>query len=276
MEDKQTVYVTSVDRISETVTVGKDRYTLKDYQFSKSTLVDHQPAVAYFSGNWSGRKTYVLGKDQATVVVETWGDTVGYDHAWGSTETQRVDGIIRFTGDLIKDKERYPQEWSGTFQHHISVNRSRELSYQPNEPTPISFAGGYLESIQEEGILRYEANLPRFDAEGFLEKGRSRKQVSGSTRLTTLPSQRRLPVPHFRDISGHWAEGTNLDLASLEAFPARGEYFGPRLPMTRGEFARALARLTGMETAKESRQTALNPFDHSTGRKRRRFRFLWM
>ncbi|HHX50885.1 MAG TPA: S-layer homology domain-containing protein, partial [Clostridia bacterium] len=261
LEEKQTVYVTSVDRISETVTIGKDRYTLKDYQFSKSTLVDNKPAVAYFSGNWSGRKTYVLGKDQATIAVETWGDTVGYDHAWGSTETQRVDGTIRFVGDMIKDKKSYSQEWSGTFQLHISFNRSRDLSYQPNEPTPISFAGGYLETIKEEGILRYESNLPQFDDEGFLKKGWSRKHESGSTRLATLPTQRRLPAPLFRDISGHWAEGPILELAGLEAFPARGEYFGPRLSMTGGEFARALARLSGMEIAQESQPTAVNPFE---------------
>ena len=83
MEDKQTVYVTSVDRISETVTVRKDRYTLKDYQFSKSTLVDHQPAVAYFSGNWSGRKTYVWAGSGHCCGGDL-GDTVGYDHAWGA------------------------------------------------------------------------------------------------------------------------------------------------------------------------------------------------
>jgi hypothetical protein len=263
MDNRQTIYVTDLDRLTETITVGSRRYTLTDHLFSRSALVDTQPAVDYFSGTWTGRKTYAVNGNQGQVIVEFWGDTVGYEHAWGSTETQRIDGTIRFQGDVTIEERTYPQNWSGTFQVNISFNRTRDLTYHANEPTPISFAGGYIETIQEEGVLRYEANLPEFDRDGLVRDSWGRRHVTGSTRLATMPTQRWLPVPSYRDLENHWARGPILELASLESFSTKGDYFGPRLDMSRGEFAYALVKLTdlqGSQAAQEQTQT-FNPFD---------------
>ena len=263
MDNRQTIYVTNLDRLTETITVGSQRYTLTDYLFSKSALVDSQPVVDYFSGTWTGRKIYNVNGNQAQITVETWGDTVGYDHAWGSTETQRIDGTIRFQGEVTIEDRTYPQNWSGTFQVNISFNRTRDLTYHANEPTPISFAGGYIETIQEEGILRYEANLPEFGRDGLVRDTWGRRHVTGSTRLATMPTQRWLPVPSYLDLENHWARGPILELASLESFSTKGDYFGPRLDMSRGEFAYALVKLTdlqGSQAAQEQTQT-FNPFD---------------
>lgn len=264
MDNRQTIYVTNLDRLSETITVGTQRYTLSDYQYSKSALVDAQPAVDYFSGTWTSRKTYNISGNRGQVTIETWGDTVGYEHAWGSTETQRVDGTIRFDGEVQVGEDVYQQNWAGTFKIDISFNKTRDLTYHANEPTPISFSGGYIETIQEEGILRYEANLPEFDRNGLVRNSWGRKHRTGAARLATMPTQRWLPVPSFRDLANHWAEGPILQLASLEAFTTKGDYFGPRLDMTRGEFAHALVQLTDLQSQGEATQAQnqpLNPFD---------------
>lgn len=262
MDDRQTIYNTKLDRLTETITIGKDRYTLSDYQYSRSALVDSQPAVDYFSGTWTGRKTYTLGKNGTKVSIETWGDTVGYNHAWGSTETQRVDGTIKYSGDITVEDKKHPQEWAGTFQINLSFNKTRDLAYHQNEPTPISFGGGYIETAVEEGILRYEANLPEFNKAGLVQDSWGRRHETGTVRLATMPTQRWLPVPSYRDLENHWAEGPILELASLEAFATKGNYFGPRLDMTRGEFAYALAYITDLASVKaEQTQQVVNPFE---------------
>lgn len=249
LAERQTVTVTDVDKGTETITVGKDKYTLTDYQFHRSILTDNKPGVDYFSGNWNARKTYVLNKDQGTVVIESWGETVGYDHAWGSTETQKIDNTITFSGKKIIEregiKEEYRQEWSGSYQLNLSFNRTRDLSYRPNEPSQISFAGGYLETVQEEQILRYSYNMPKFDQDGLVDKS-GRVRGEDNTKLLTSPTQKRLPIPFLRDVKGHWAQDDILRLASLEALPVKGEYVGVRLNMTRGEFAWAIAQLAGL------------------------------
>lgn len=260
LDERQTVTVTHLDRGTETITVGKMRYTLTDYQYSRSLLTDNKPAVEYFSGNWNARKTYSFNNGQGTVVVETWGETVGYDHSWGSTETQKIDGTVTFTGEKTVGEETYKVNWSGTFQLNPSYNRTRSLSYQPNEPTQISFEGGYLETTQEEQVLQYSYNLPRLDEDGLVQKS-GRNRGSGSTKLVTSPLYRRLPIPFLRDVKGHWAEHDILRLASLEALPVKGEYLGPRLSMTRGEFAYAIAQLVDLvEEEEQQSKLRYNPY----------------
>lgn len=261
LADKQTVTVTDTDKGTESITVGKDRYTLTNYQYHRSILTDNKPGVDYFSGNWNSRKTYTLNNKQATVIVESWGETVGYNHAWGNTETQKIDCTVTFSGSKTIDKEVYEQDWSGTYQLNASYNKTRDLSYQANEPTQISFAGGYLQTEQEEQVLQYSYNMPRMDDLGLAEEDR-RKTGDDSTKLVTSPTQKRLPIPFLRDVKGHWAEDDILRLASLEALPVKGEYVGTSLNMTRGEFAWAIAKLAEL-LPEEQPVTRANPYQRN-------------
>ncbi|NPV26735.1 MAG: S-layer homology domain-containing protein [Firmicutes bacterium] len=248
---QQTVEVTRLDKITETITVTrgkvKDTYVLKDnaYQFHKSVVTDHQAAVDYFSGNWNGRKVYTINKDEGEAVVELTGSTVGYSHYWGSTETQLVDYYLE-TDRLSATSGGARNRWTGTAQVKLALNRTKDLTYVPNEPTPISFRGGYLQTEQEENVLQYTYDLPCF-SDGAVMSGR-RNQGEDSFKLLSVPTQKRLPVATIRDIGGHWAEDDIARLASLGVFQDT-TYFGPTLPMPRAEFARALALLTNMVPA---------------------------
>ncbi|MEW6661703.1 MAG: S-layer homology domain-containing protein [Bacillota bacterium] len=243
-KDNQRISVTRLTSFRETISVDKDRYVLEDYQFAHSAITDQQPVVGYHSANWTARKTYNVNKNAGKAVVETWGSSVGYQHNWGKTVTHRIDGTVNFDGKVTVDKNQHNTNWAGSFQVNLSNSHTRRLAYQPNEPSQISFAGGYLEVRQDTGTLQYNCNLPNLE-KGLVKDSR-RLQEAGSRQLASLPRQQRLPVPLLRDIQGHWALEDILSLASLEAFPGGGEYFGPRLPMLRGDFAKALVVITGL------------------------------
>ncbi|WP_054937793.1 S-layer homology domain-containing protein [Moorella stamsii] len=236
---RQEVNTTRLERFSETITVGQDRYALQDFQFSRSELLDHQPAVVYQSGNWTARKVYSVNNDLAKVTVETWGHTVGYRHAWGSTETSQEEGTVFFSGKVAIDKENFiSTTWSSSFHQDLSYHRSRYLEYQANEPLAISFPGGYVENTRTTETLHYRGNFPDLE-NGLLASSRWLRK-EGSYELKSLPSKKWLRVANLADIRGHWAEADIRQLYGLGALGEEGDYFRPALPFFRGQFARAL------------------------------------
>lgn len=248
---RQEVDTTSIDRFSETVTVGKNRYILQDYQFSRSDLIDHQPAVAYKSGNWSARKVYSLNNGQATAVVETWGTAVGYNHAWGATETVKEEGTVAFSGRVVIDKNNaVATTWKCSFSQGISYQRTRYLEYQANEPQNISFAGGYVENERTEEKLQYEGSFP--DLENGLLASTKWIKGEGSFELQGLNEKKRLWVAPLADVNGHWAEADVRQMYGLGAFGEMGAYFYPTLPFYRGQFARALVAVLDLPLTKEN------------------------
>lgn len=254
---KQEVTTTRLERFTESITVGKDKYTLKDFQFSRSELLDHQPAVVYKSGNWTARKVYSVNNDLAKVIVETWGHNVGYRHAWGSTETSREEGTVFFTGQVAVDKKTsIPSQWSASFRRDLSYHRLRYLEYQENEPLSISFPGGYVENTRTVETLYYSGSFPDLQG-GLLNSDRWKKQ-EGNYELRALPLKRWLPVARHRDIRGHWAEADILKLYGLGAFGEEGDYFYPALPLFRGQFAGALAKVLDLALPEETPASTRN------------------
>jgi hypothetical protein len=241
---KQRITNTRLTSFRETITVGENRYILEDYQLAHSAITDRQPVVAYQSANWTARKTYNVNRNAGRVVVETWGTSVGYQHNWGKTATHKIEGTLSFAGMAGQEDNRQETAWDASFQLSLSESRSRRLEYHLNIPAQISFPGGYIEVGQDTAMLEYSSNLPHLK-NGLVIDSR-RLQATGSQQLTGLPRQKRLPVPFLRDIQGHWAMEDILSLASLGAFPGIGTYFGPRLPMLRGDFAAALVTVAGL------------------------------
>jgi hypothetical protein len=255
---RQEVNTTTLERFNETITVGKDRYTLHDFQFSRSELLDHQPAVDYKSGNWTARKVYSLNNDQARVTVETWGQTVGYSHAWGSTETSQEEGTVFFSGKVALDKETLVSTtWSSSFHQDLSYRRTRYLEYQANEPLAISFAGGYVENTRTTETLHYRGSFPDLE-NGVLASSRWLKK-EGSYELNGLAGKNWLWVADLADIRGHWAEADIRQIYGLGAFEEEGDYFRPSLPFFRGQFARALVAVLDLPLPDEDSGAARLP-----------------
>jgi hypothetical protein len=270
-KDGQTIQVTGLKNFSETITIGtgrqRDTYKLvkNGYQFHQSTVNDHQPAVDYFSGNWSARKTYEINRGEGTVTLDIKGEAVGYNHHWGSTETRQIDCYLSYDRQTPS-----PMVWNGTARLQVSFNRTKDLDYILNDPVPISFRGGYLQTEQEENILQYYYDLPYFNSAGSIIPG-WRNEATQNLKLWTVPRQERLPVFTMKDLRGHWAEAPISRMISVGAFSSTQANFGPGLPMTRAGFARAIVELTRMQppadpnttrSARQSRatQTLVSPF----------------
>lgn len=252
----QEVATSNITTFSETINVSKDSYRLEDYQFSQSTINDNEPAAVYFSGNWEGRKTYSINRNTGSLTVQTVGDIVGYDNHWGSTHTQKIDYILNLNRRLQVSKGVFEDiDWSGSARVQLGFNRTKQLTYIPNEPAWISFRGGYLETEKAESIMSCEVLLPKFSPAGIPSERMSR--YSDTEKLEYLPRQRRLPVPAFKDIEGHWAKEDIQRLTSLGVLEPRGDYFGPGLPVTRRDFVRGIAVALNMVKTQSQPKTGL-------------------
>ncbi|NLK01057.1 MAG: S-layer homology domain-containing protein [Clostridia bacterium] len=252
----QIIWVTRVNSFSENIRAGKDNYRLDDFQFSKSIITDKKPAVDYFSGSWTGRKTYKVNNTAGEIVVSFQGETVGYDNSWGNTETQRIWGNISFDGDVTFEEEVHHDKWSGTFHADVTYNKIKHIRYQENEPQQISFPGGHVLVEEEDHSLKFMSELPLRDGRGLARGGWDTRRFN--LNMKSAPTYERLPVHFLRDMSNHWAKGDVELLYGLGIFSG-GEYFGPGAPMTRGEFSRSLARALKLEIIEEKKDNNRRP-----------------
>lgn len=249
----QSTETASIRRFSETIEVAGVEYEVDDnnYQWSKAKVYQNKPGVSYFAGNWDGLKTYTINDGEGRVVVKTRGDVVGYDHNWGTTQTQSISHFIEYERNVATDAGEETLRWQGTVEVDVVHNRTKDYSYEPNAPTQISFRGGYNLIERQENILKVSYDLPRLNEEGLLSPGRNLGTESKS--LETTPVNQRLEIPVMRDILGHWAERDIFFLASLSAINPNNTNFGPSLPMSRGDFARGIVESMGIESESRTR-----------------------
>ncbi|AKL93643.1 S-layer domain containing protein [Clostridium aceticum] len=247
----QKTEVLSLSRYRETINANGVRYETTEAQhpWSKAQVFHEKPGVTYFAGNWDGTKVYTINRNEGTVIVESQGTVVGYDHHWGATQTQTIQHYIQYQRNGNNGEDGL--SWEGTAEVSVVHNRTKDYNYEANAPSQISFRGGYLLTEKEENILKYSYNLPRLGENGSQLIGRNTD--TNSITLYTNPINKRLTIPAMRDVSGHWLEREVLLLASLEALSPTNTNFGPDLPMSRGEFAKALGVVMGIE--KEAQPT---------------------
>lgn len=246
----QTVGTTTLDKYSETITTPDGKYTLKDYILNGSRITHNKPIADFFSGNWQGEKVYevnLANRNKGQAVIDTVGQEIGYDHYWGSITTSQVKGYIDLWLDMQIDDRENPERvhWDGDFSYTLSTTTNKSISYIRNEPTQISFGGGYMLTEEQENLMEYSYDLPRFDRDGIPHR-RNRERGNDGFVLKTVPIYKRLLIPELKDINGHWAQGEIETLYSLGVFSHTSAYFGPGLPMLRSDFARAIAEAAGL------------------------------
>ncbi|MCW2277461.1 S-layer homology domain-containing protein [Heliophilum fasciatum] len=276
-EDKsQSVRTSQLDKFSETITIDGVKYQLVDGRINKSVLYDKHPVVNYYSGNWEGRKIYTVNKDQGRLTVDISGTTVGYDHNWGRTETQRMTQLLTYTPGIAPNTTttaaaaansattaHLQTSWEGQVDTTINLSTDRTVSYAPNEPEEISFFGGYVLSERGSMAGNAEYDLPYLATTTTSTTTGNRTTTTTNTVLnnlvrnhgnlamsyTTAPKVQRLYVPSYGDIRGHWAEESIHQTAGLKAWGAPEGYFGPAQPITRLDFAMAFVRALGVAAA---------------------------
>lgn len=236
-DNGQTVETTRGEKFSEVIKINNTTYTLRNYDFSRTNLIDYKPAINYYAGNVWGKKTYQIGSGigaaagTGTVTVEEMGDFYGYDQYWGSAQVMTLSYVI----ESEQKKDGSIDKWGGTADVRISSGTEKQLKYVENDPDQISFRGGYVQIHRNESVLKYSCSLPEFDQKGISTD--VIKKFNGSLKLETFPAQTRLLTPDISHLRGHWAENDIKTLYSLEVFKDGDRSFNPEEYMSRAEFA---------------------------------------
>ena len=272
----QTIGDREIKSYSETITLDKDKYTLVDYQYSQSDVIDNRPASDYYSGTLKARKTYTLNKNEGKVIVEISGGDVGYDNFWGSTETQ----VLEYTLDAYRDLNDKAAEtagknrvsWQGAINIVVSDSTNKVLQYDYNQANLSSFNGGHMRVTGQEMVCKYEFDLPyMIPARPAVPARppspavaavpaipdnvkRNRNVIELSRQM--VPRVERLIIPRFRDTGGHWAEEDINQLYSLDVFAGDSQFFLPDIPMTRLDFVRAVVKATDMRPKQPEKKAA--------------------
>ncbi len=266
-DDKgQTIGHTRVSKYSETIDIDGDKYTLKDYQFSKSEVIDNRPAADFYSGNVTARKVYdINGRGRAAegeAIIDFGGGNVGYKNFWGETETQMIDYVYNVYWHNEPEKN-----WQGTVRNQVSDSTTKELRYSDNEANFSSFNGGYMRISNGQIVSKYDYDLPtKINSNNDSPDGINnlvRDQGTKSLSKEVVPKIERLIVPKFKDLGGHWAEAYISKLYSLDVFDEVSDFFIPDVAMTREEFTKGIMRASDIrpieEPAKKSKKRDQEP-----------------
>ncbi len=238
--DKQIIHNSTLDpKFSETITVGADTFRLTEYIFSRSGITDDKPVLKYTVSNWNGRKVYQRNGSAGEVIIDIFSDQYGYNNYWSATDTAIISNTITYRYKENNTDISY-KEIVGTAEYAVSNSSTKYLQYVSNEPTDISFKGGYLLKEGQDNIVMYVYDIPvmrNWVPDGKRNKGRD------SFRMTTVPTQTRLFAPTIRDVSSsYWAFEDIKSVVSLDIINAEGGYYRPLSYISRAEFTRAIVK----------------------------------
>lgn len=246
---RQTQYKAKISKYTEAVKVNGVDYDLDGYLFTKSLLYDNTPAVDYFSGTLYGKRTYYIDgtplKNKGKVVVETTGDTyVGYDHHWGSSNTAVI--LHTITGEVANPAYTATStgvaktlKWDGLVSLRLSSTDKKTFEEYTNSPQSISFRNGYILNEKRENIMQYQYDLPKWDSSNLPLS--TRNSGERNLRWDMQLDSESLLVPKYRDTANHWSEKSVFLMGSLKIFNNDSVFFSPDTPITRGDFAYAMA-----------------------------------
>lgn len=256
-DDKgQTVADMTVKTFRETIQIEGDRYTLADYQLSKSDIIDNRPAADFYSATLTARKVYDINRNEGKLIMDISGGEVGYKNFWGSTETQILDYTISSERDLPPEGDETKSRssaWDGTVNIVVADSMNKTLQYTDNQASLSSFAGGHMRITNNEIVSRYTFDLPNIiDGEAYASRNRSSIELHQAM----LPKVERLILPKFRDVAGHWAADDISKLYSLDVFAGDSAFFAPDAPMTRMEFTTAIMKACNIRVLAEEPKRA--------------------
>ena len=212
--------VKDYEAVSWRETIGDYSIDLSQSHFNVSVLEDRTAGVTYYKGDVSMKAVYIA--NEAKIVKETFGSLYGYDCAWSSTETHRLDTQI------------YGPDWQMNYQVRPSVSVNKTLQYSENEPMAISFAGNYREVMSNQSGLQYNIFLqPPWNYD---------KPHQGSSTINSYNSFEQLIAPDTAFLKGHAAESDINKLFSMGILMDIPTYYQPGQAITRGQFVTMLVR----------------------------------
>jgi len=247
---KQTTYEKVITKYDETITTGANVFTLGKYRFADSRIIDNTPTVDYYSGNIIAERTYYINGDAitnsgyVTYLIDAK-PIVGYQHEYGNSENYVIHQEIQtYKPNAAYDPKVYGSKpykvWTGTVDIGMSSEKTVNFEEQFTDPQSISFRGSFFQTTSEENVLTYKYSLPTV-VSGVVDE-KSEKISTGEVKLSedVIMDSKALVTPKIRDIGGHWAQKEIELLTSLQVFAVDKEYFVPKAPISRLEFAKAM------------------------------------
>lgn len=246
---KQTTENVVLTKLDEAITVNGVNYTLGRYTYSGTGLKDNTPAVDYLSGSlYLERLFYKNGdakKNDGTLTITNTSDQiVGYKHKWGNLETRTMNQRIQFDPPTTNGTQA-AGKWTGTMNILISSVDKTGFTYKTTNPQNISFRGSYIMNRTQENVAKITYDLPLSGKETVRNRG------TKTLKRNVVVTNTSLNAPKIRDVGGHYAEKDILLLGGLKILDDYDKTsgvaarFSPNTPMTRMDFAKALARSIG-------------------------------
>lgn len=224
---------------TEVINIGGTTYRLTRSSFTRSLLTDPKAAINYHAGEFSEEKVYAVGtgvNNGNTVTVTLSGRLYAYDQHWSSTQTQKIDVLVEAD---IKSATN-PIKWGGTAEVIVSSATRHKIQYSENEPTQISFEGGYVKTSWTEATMDYTARFPEFDKNS--NPTDVIKTYANTQTLSSAPELSRLMVPDIKQLNGFWSQEPISILFGLEVIPGTGADYKAQNYVTRREFVAMLVR----------------------------------
>lgn len=222
-EENQTIKDYEVSNWTETITVDGKTYTIdnKESKSSISIIEDKTPGVTYYKGDISHRAVYTSGEEK--VVQDISGVIYGYNSAWSSTETQRLNCTVS------------TKDWQMEYQLRPSVSVNKTLEYSKNEPTAISFEGNYKEVMQNKSGLSYNIYVlpPQFTYT---------TPTSGNVSVPSFNTFEQLVAPDISYLKGHFAEEDIKKMFAMQVLTGEPKFYKPNEAITRGQFTQMLVK----------------------------------
>lgn len=222
-EENQTIKDYEVSNWTETITVDGKTYTIdnKESKSSISIIEDKTPGVTYYKGDISHRAVYTSGEEK--VVQDISGVIYGYNSAWSSTETQRLNCTVS------------TKNWQMEYQLRPSVSVNKTLEYSKNEPTAISFEGNYKEVMQNKSGLSYNIYVlpPQFTYT---------TPTSGNVSVPSFNTFEQLVAPDISYLKGHFAEEDIKKMFAMQVLTGEPKFYEPNEAITRGQFTQMLVK----------------------------------
>lgn len=255
----QTISSTTLSpKYSETIEIGSDVFELKEYLFSRSGSTDDRDIIKYMNTDWNGRKVYSRNEDAGEIIIDINSHAYGYNNYWSSTETAFIKHSITYRYKDAANSTTYKEAY-GTVEYAVSNSALKTIQYVASGPQDISFAGGYILKDSKENIVSYTFDVPNISGgkpQNTRNKGRD------SYKLVTVPVQTRLISNNIRDIApSYWASEDIKRVTSLGIIDISGtDYFRPLSFISRGEFAKAVIKVSDMN-GPTAKQTKYKSFD---------------
>ncbi|MFV0520794.1 MAG: S-layer homology domain-containing protein [Lachnospirales bacterium] len=224
---QSTVKDYSVNSWEETIIIGDEFYVLDSSKsiYELSIVEDKKPAVNYYTGDLTSIAYYML--DDEEVKVTQVGRIYGYTSGFSHTETHRIDVTVE-RGDEVYE-----------YQIRPSVMAEKDLIWNTNEPSLISYSGNYREILNNVAGFNYTiTNKPTSDY--LLDDQGTDSIITPSTFEQLIPTE----IPSLK---GHWAYSDIQKLFALRVLTGVPELFKPNEAITRSDYVEMIVNSIKLE-----------------------------